>query len=55
MTFFSPLFLIVTLDEATIKLLMYTQKVPFLYTERACVLFFQFQVRLGIFLMSTKV
>ena len=27
----------------TIKHLMYMQKVPFLYTERACVVFFQFQ------------
>ena len=26
----------------TIKHLMYTRKVPFLYTERACVLFFRF-------------
>ena len=52
---FSPLLLIVTLDEATIKHLMYTQKVPFLYTERACVLFSQFQVRLGKFLMATEV
>ena len=42
MTFFPPLLLIVTLDQATIKHLMYTWKVPFLYTERACVLFFQF-------------
>ena len=40
--FFRPLLLIVTLDEATIKHLIYTRKVPFLYTERACVLFFRF-------------
>ena len=40
--FFQLLLLIVTLDEATIKHLMYTQKVPFLYTERACVLFSRF-------------
>ena len=40
--FIRPLLLIVTLDEATIKHLMYTQKVPFLYTERACVLFPRF-------------
>ena len=42
MTFFRPLLSIVTLDEATIKHLMYTWKVPFLYTERACVLSFRF-------------
>ena len=27
----------------TIKHLMYTEKVPFLYTERACVVFLQFR------------
>ena len=42
MTIFSPLLLIVTFQEMTIKHIMYTPKVPFLYTERACVLFFQF-------------
>ena len=42
MTFFGPLLSIVTSQEMTIKHLMYTWKVPFLYTERACVLFFQF-------------
>ena len=42
MTFFGPLLLIVTSQEMTIKHLMYTWKVPFLYTERACVLFFWF-------------
>ena len=40
--FFRPLLLIVTSQEMTIKHLMYMQKVPFLYTERACVLFFRF-------------
>ena len=39
---FSPLLLIVTFQEMTIKHLMYTPKVPFLYTERACVLFSRF-------------
>ena len=34
---FSPLLLITTFEEMTIKHLMYTQKVPFPYTERACV------------------
>ena len=43
MTFFHPLLLLVTLDEATTKHLMYTQEVPFLYTERDCVLFLWFQ------------
>ena len=42
MTFFRPLLLIVTFQEMTIKHLMYTRKVPFLYTERACVLIFRF-------------
>ena len=37
--FFEPLFLIVTFQEMAIKHLMYMQKVPFLYTERACVVF----------------
>ena len=36
---FSPLLLIVPSQEMTTKHLMYTPKVPFLYTERACVLF----------------
>ena len=53
--FFRPLLLIVTLDEATIKHLMYTRKVPFLYTERACVLFSGFRIRLGKFLISKEV
>ena len=39
---FSPLLSIVASQEMTIKHLMYTQKVPFLYTERACVLFSRF-------------
>ena len=51
---FSSLLLIVTLDETTIKHLMYTWKVPFLYTERACVLFSSFRSHLGKFFMSTK-
>ena len=40
--FSEPRFLIVTFQEMTSKHLMYTQKVPFLYTERACVVFFHF-------------
>ena len=40
--FSEPLFFIITFQEMTIKHLMYTWKVPFLYTERACVVFFQF-------------
>ena len=55
MTFFGPLFSIVTSQEMTIKHLMYTQKVPFLYTERACVPFSSFQIHLGKFFMSTEV
>ena len=39
----------------TIKHLMYTQKVPFPYTERACVLISGFQIRLGKYFMSTEV
>ena len=39
----------------TIKHLMYTPKVPFLNTERACVLFSGFGIRLGKFFMSTEV
>ena len=45
----------VTSQEMTIKHLMYTRKVPFLYTERACVLFSGFRIRLGKFFMSTEV
>ena len=45
MTFFpKPLLLIVTFQEMTIKHLMYTQKVPILYTERACVGFSSFEI-----------
>ena len=52
---FSPLLSIVTSQEMTIKHLMYTWKVPFVYTERACVLFSGFRIRLGKFFMSTEV
>ena len=38
-TFFSCPFMVVTYEQMTIKHSMYTQKVPFLYTERACVVF----------------
>ena len=41
-TFFSPLFMVVSFEQMTIKHLMYMQKVPFLCTETACVVFFQF-------------
>ena len=40
--FSKPLHLILTFQEMTIKHLMYTWKVPFLYTERASVVFFWF-------------
>ena len=36
-TFFSHLFMVVTCEQMTIKHSIYMQKVPFLYTERACV------------------
>ena len=39
MTFLPPLLSIVTFEETTIKHLMYMQKVPVIYTERACVVF----------------
>ena len=43
-TFFpKPLLLIVSPQEMTIKHSMYTQKVPFLCRERACVVFFWYQ------------
>ena len=53
--FFGPLLSIVTSQEMTIKHLLYTQKVPFLYTERACVFFSGFRIHLGKFFMSTEV
>ena len=40
--FSEPLLWIVTFQEMTIKHLMYTWKVLFLYTERACVVFIWF-------------
>ena len=45
MTFSPPLLSIVTFEEMTIKHLMYMQKVPFLNTERACVVFSGFEIR----------
>ena len=39
----TPLLSIRTFDETTIKHLMYMEKVPFLYTETACVLFLWFR------------
>ena len=39
MTLFSPLLSIITLEEMTIKHLIYMQKVPLHHTERACVVF----------------
>ena len=52
---FSPLLSIRTFEEMTIKHLLYTEKVPFLYTERACVLFSGFKIHLGKFLIWSKV
>ena len=51
---FSPLLSIVTFQEMTIKHLMYTPKVPFLYTERPCVLFSGFGICLGNILCQQK-
>ena len=53
--FFEPLLLIVTFQEMTIKHLMYMQKVHFLYTERACVVFSGFEIHPGRFCVSKKV
>ena len=38
---FTHLFMAVTFEQMTIKHSMYMQKVPFQYTEMACVVFFQ--------------
>ena len=54
MTLFEPLLSIVTFQEMTIKHLMYMQKVPFLYTERACVVFFSFEIHPGRFCVLEK-
>ena len=53
--FSEPPFLIVTSQEMTIKHLMYMQKVPFLYTERACVRFSGFEFHCGRFFGYNKV
>ena len=42
--FFSPLFMFVTFEQMTIKHSMYMQKVCFLCTERACVVFPSFGI-----------
>ena len=42
-TFFRTISLIISPWEITIKHSMYTWKVPFLCTERACVVFFQYR------------
>ena len=39
----------------TISHLRYTQKVPFLYTERACVVFSSFEIHPGRFSVLKKV
>ena len=54
MTLFEPLLLIITFQEITIKHLMYMQKVPFLYTERACGVFSSFEIPPGRFCVSKK-
>ena len=42
--FSEPHFLIVTFQETTINHLIYMWKVPFLYRERACVIFSGFEI-----------
>ena len=54
-TFFSPLFRVVTCKQMTIKHPMYTQKVSFLCTERACVVFSGFGIRHRRKVMWSKV
>ena len=54
MTFFPPLLSIRAFDKLTIKHVIYMEKVPFLYTERACVLFSGFEIHLGFFLYGMK-
>ena len=44
-TFFSCLFMVVTCKQMTIKHSLYMLKVPFLCTERACVVFSGFEIR----------
>ena len=39
-----PFFMATTFDQTTIKHSMYMQKVPFQYTERACVGFSGFEI-----------
>ena len=46
---YEPLLWIVTFQEMTIKYLMYMEKVPFLYTERASVVFSGFDIHPGRF------
>ena len=55
MTFSPPLLSIITFEEMTIKHLMYMQKVPFLCTERACVVFSGFEIHPGRSFMSHEV
>ena len=43
-TLFSLLFMAITFDDTTIKHLIYTHKVPFQCTERACVVFSGFEI-----------
>ena len=42
--FSNPFFMVVTFEQMTIKHSMYMQKVPFLCTERACVVFSGFGI-----------
>ena len=52
--FSKPLLLIITFQEMTMKHLIYTQKVPFLCTESACVVFPSFEICPGRFFVCGK-
>ena len=39
-----PLFMAIAFDQTTIKHSMYMQKIPFQYTEMACVVFSSFEI-----------
>ena len=55
MTHLSLLLLIITLEELTIKHLMYLWKVPLYYTERACIVFSGLEIHPGRKVVSKKV
>ena len=53
--FYLDFLLFLTLEEMTIKHLIYTQKVPLNGTERDCVIFSHSEIRPGRKVMTTKV